>query len=287
MKKKTLFIILAIILVGCVLAAKNDDSSEQQNNPNTRLESSDNSVVKNVPSNTQSTSTHSSVEDIDYETPLPEAKTYEVLIALDYQEALFTSNTPMNVYIDEEKINQQEAGVEQAYSMYLEEGKHKFYLRDDGIYKSSTIEFEVSATRCMFFFAAKTRLTFGVEVWDETDNYVPRIYVDDESSLPPGTYAVTINFEYEKVAGTTNSPMNVYVDGEKYGRQEAGATQVYVIPLTEGEHEFYLRNDGLYETDKIKFTVTSDDCTFAFGASTRSTFGMDLWDYGQLLDDIP
>lgn len=91
------------------------------------------------------------------------------------------------------------------------------------------------------------------------------------------TYYVTISLDYEEVFLTSNTPLNVYVDNKKIGRQEAGTKVEYPIFLEKGSHEFYLKNDGLYSTEKLTFEVTKDDQSFSFGAKTRLTFGVEVW----------
>lgn len=108
----------------------------------------------------------SACELSDYEAP-PNPEKYEVNITLDYEETFLSTNSPMNVYVDDEKLGRQEAGAIQNYRIHLEEGKYKFYLKNDGLYKTEEIEFEVTKNNCSFSFGAKTRLTFGIEVWKE------------------------------------------------------------------------------------------------------------------------
>ena len=91
------------------------------------------------------------------------------------------------------------------------------------------------------------------------------------------TYYVTISLDYEEVFLTSNTALNVYIDNEKIGRQEAGTKVEYPIPLEKGSHEFYLKNDGLYSTEKLTFEVTKDNQSFSFGAKTRLTFGVEVW----------
>ena len=91
------------------------------------------------------------------------------------------------------------------------------------------------------------------------------------------TCKVTIMLDYEEVFLTSNTTLNVYIDDEKIGRQEAGTAVEYPVSLEEGSHEFYLKNDGLYSTDKLTFEVTKDDQSFSFGAKTRLTFGVEIW----------
>ena len=91
------------------------------------------------------------------------------------------------------------------------------------------------------------------------------------------TYNVTIMLDYEEVFLTSNTTLNVYIDDEKIGRQEAGTAVEYPVSLEKGNHEFYLKNDGLYSTNKLAFAVTKDDQSFSFGAKTRLTFGVEIW----------
>lgn len=99
-----------------------------------------------------------------------------------------------------------------------------------------------------------------------------------EETPPPVLYDVTITLNYEEVFLTTNSPMNVYVDDINLGRQEAGTEESYTVSLEAGEYEFYLKNDGIYSTDKLTFQVSPQTQTFRFGAKTRLTFGMEVWE---------
>lgn len=90
-------------------------------------------------------------------------------------------------------------------------------------------------------------------------------------------YDVTITLDYEEVFLTSNTTLNVYVNDQKIGRQEAGTEVEYPISLEKGSHEFYLKNDGIYSTEKLTFEVTKDDQSFSFGAKTRLTFGVEIW----------
>lgn len=88
---------------------------------------------------------------------------------------------------------------------------------------------------------------------------------------------VTITLNYEEVFLTSNTTMNVYIDDTKIGRQEAGSKVSYDVSLEKGSHMFYLKNDGIYSTDKLSFEVFEDGQVFAFGTKTRLTFGMEVW----------
>lgn len=100
---------------------------------------------------------------------------------------------------------------------------------------------------------------------------------DEEVQEKPVFYNVTITLNYEEVFLTTNSPINVFVDDVKLGRQEAGTTKSYTVQLEEGEYEFYLKNDGIYTSPKIEFKVTPTKKAFKFGTKTALTFGMEIW----------
>ena len=86
------------------------------------------------------------------------------------------------------------------------------------------------------------------------------------------SYEVTIVLDYEEVPLTTNSPINLCVDDQEIGRQDAGTTETYTVILDEGVHKFYLKNDGLYSTEKLSFNVSEQSTSFQFGAKTRLTF---------------
>ena len=91
---------------------------------------------------------------------------YNVTIYLDYEYVLLTSNTPMNVCIDNEVIAyHQEAGSLEIYEVTLTEGTHEICLKNDGIYSTKAIEFEVSKENQSFDFGAKTSLVAGVDFW--------------------------------------------------------------------------------------------------------------------------
>lgn len=92
---------------------------------------------------------------------------YHVTITLNYEEVFLTSNTTMNVCVDDVKIGRQEAGTKVSYDVSLEKGSHTFYLKNDGIYKTDQLSFEVFEDGQTFAFGTKTRLTFGMEVWNE------------------------------------------------------------------------------------------------------------------------
>lgn len=100
---------------------------------------------------------------------------------------------------------------------------------------------------------------------------------DYEPPPPPEEYEVTVYLEYQKVALTTNSEVNVYVDDIKLGRQSAGTNRTYTVSLEAGEHRFYLRNDGIWKSDAVIFDVPEQDSSFSFGTKTRLTFGMEVW----------
>lgn len=90
-----------------------------------------------------------------------------VTITLNYEEVFLTTNTTMNVCVDDSKIGRQEAGTTVSYDVSLEKGNHTFYLKNDGIYKTDQLSFEVFEDGQTFAFGTKTRLTFGMEVWNE------------------------------------------------------------------------------------------------------------------------
>ena len=91
----------------------------------------------------------------------------KVTITLNYEEVFLTTNTTMNVCVDDSKIGRQEAGTKVSYDVSLEKGSHTFYLKNDGIYKTDQLSFEVFEDGQTFAFGTKTRLTFGMEVWNE------------------------------------------------------------------------------------------------------------------------
>ena len=99
----------------------------------------------------------------------------------------------------------------------------------------------------------------------------------EEPKEVPKEYSVTVNLEYQKVPLTTNSEVNVYVDDIKLGRQEAGTSSSYSVSLTEGDHKFYLKNDGLWKSEEVTFSVSDSKKSFSFGTKTRLTFGMEIW----------
>lgn len=99
----------------------------------------------------------------------------------------------------------------------------------------------------------------------------------EEPKEVPKEYSVTVNLEYQKVPLTTNSEVNVYVDDIKLGRQAAGTSNSYSTSLTEGDHKFYLKNDGLWKSEEVTFSVSDSKNTFSFGTKTRLTFGMEIW----------
>ena len=92
---------------------------------------------------------------------------YEVSVQLDYQEVFTTTNDPINVYVDDEEIaHHQEAGTNKVYTVFLTEGDHELQLKNDAIYRSKTLDFYVDADHTYFSFGTKTRLTFGMEFWE-------------------------------------------------------------------------------------------------------------------------
>lgn len=104
-----------------------------------------------------------------------------------------------------------------------------------------------------------------------------QVSCSSDESAQVEKFDVTITLNYEEVFLTSNTTMNVYIDDTKIGRQEAGSTVSYDISLEKGSHTFYLKNDGIYKTDKLSFEVSKDGQIFAFGAKTRMTFGMEIW----------
>ena len=94
--------------------------------------------------------------------------TYSTTICLDYEYVALTTNTPMNIYIDDKEIvHHHKAGDIEAYDVVLSEGVHKICLKNDGIYSTKSIEFEVDKDNVYFEFGAKTSLVVGVEFWLE------------------------------------------------------------------------------------------------------------------------
>lgn len=94
-------------------------------------------------------------------------ETYEVSIQLDYQEVFTTTNAPINVYVDDKEIaHHQEAGTDKVYTISLTEGNHEVQLKNDTIYHSKTLDFYVDVNHTYFSFGTKTRLSFGMEFWE-------------------------------------------------------------------------------------------------------------------------
>ena len=120
------------------------------------------------------------------------------------------------------------------------------------------------------------------------ENSIPKEPMNSiESTYVPSSYEVSILVDYEKAFATSNTPMNVVVDGEKINLQEAGTTEVYTLFLEEGEHTICLKNNGFYSTSKINFIVSENNVVFEFGARTRLTFGVEFWekDYSADIED--
>lgn len=98
------------------------------------------------------------------------------------------------------------------------------------------------------------------------------------------TATVNLYVDYQKCVGSSATPMYICIDGEKITvngnkakPQNEGTTATYTVNLTKGEHEFSLKNSGIYETDKIKFNVSNNYETFSFGAKIRLSFGVKVW----------
>ena len=68
----------------------------------------------------------------------------------------------MNLYVDGEKICHQEADTFADYIVTLEEGNHEVYLKTDATYRTDKIKIDVNADGQIFYFEAKTKLTFGI-----------------------------------------------------------------------------------------------------------------------------
>ncbi len=91
---------------------------------------------------------------------------YNVIINIDYEWVSLTSNNPMNIIVDDKEIkHHHKAGEENSYSIKPEEGTHEIYLKNDTIYETKKIEFEVDKDNTYFDFGAAVRLTFGVDFW--------------------------------------------------------------------------------------------------------------------------
>lgn len=99
------------------------------------------------------------------ETAEKPAETRSVKLILDYEKTLFSTATSMNVYVDDIYLGKQEEGKKVEYTFSLEDGTHEFYLKNDGVYSTKKLEFEVSEDDTEFNFGAKINLTFGVKVW--------------------------------------------------------------------------------------------------------------------------
>ena len=91
-------------------------------------------------------------------------------------------------------------------------------------------------------------------------------------------YSVYVTLNYQSVPLTSNTPMNIIIDGKEIAHHRTGGVaNTYPLELTEGLHEFYLKNDGVYKTDSLNFVVERDGQEFIFGTKTRLTFGMEVW----------
>lgn len=101
---------------------------------------------------------------------VPKISSYDVTISLDYEKVPLTTNSPINVCIDDLVIGRQDAGTKETYIVTLDEGTHKFYLKNDGVYSTTKLDFNVSEQHTYFQFGTKTRLTFGMEVWKDFDD---------------------------------------------------------------------------------------------------------------------
>ena len=151
--------------------------------------------------------------------PLDEITSYEVTIILDYEEVPLTTNSPINICVDDTVLGRQDAGTKEAYTVSLGEGEHKFYLKNDGLYSTSKLPFDVSDQQTSFQFGAKTRLTFGVEVWEDTiggDQTTPTI-TDNAASTWDGVWIDTCLAELEDYSLNVSLPQELYDVTQSYG----------------------------------------------------------------------
>lgn len=90
------------------------------------------------------------------------------------------------------------------------------------------------------------------------------------------TYQVTIDVKHEKVFWE-GAAYNVMVDKKKIAKLKPGQEKISKLKLTKGKHVFYIKNNGVYKTKKITFTVSSSHKYFHFHFKTRSTLGIKVW----------
>ena len=151
--------------------------------------------------------------------PPDEITSYEVTIILDYEEVPLTTNSPINICVDDTVLGRQDAGTKETYTVSLDEGEHKFYLKNDGLYSTRKLPFDVSDQQTSFQFGAKTRLTFGVEVWEDTiegDQALPTI-ADSIASTWDGVWIDTCLAELEDYSLNVSLPQELYDVTQSYG----------------------------------------------------------------------
>lgn len=161
--------------------------------------------------------------------PPDEITSYEVTIILDYEEVPLTTNSPINICVDDTVLGRQDAGTKETYTVSLDKGEHKFYLKNDGLYSTSKLPFDVSDQQTSFQFGAKTRLTFGVEVWEEStsDSQPTSTATDHTAPISDGDWIDTC------LAELGDYSLNVLLPQELYD-----VTQSYGYPGTRSDIEF-------------------------------------------------
>lgn len=97
-------------------------------------------------------------------------KTYDTKIIVDYDKVLLTTNNPLDVYVDDVCIAEnQEAGSKWEYYVNLKEGEHEIYLKADTtlLNKTDTLKFNVNQSNTEFNFKTKINILFGIDFCQE------------------------------------------------------------------------------------------------------------------------
>ncbi|MFK4343619.1 MULTISPECIES: hypothetical protein [unclassified Paenibacillus] len=89
---------------------------------------------------------------------------HDVTLIINREEAWGGAFLDYSIYLDDEEISSVSNGSTKQYALSLAEGKHTIYLKW-GIASSDKIDFTVSKESLRFFFSAKTKSTWGIDLW--------------------------------------------------------------------------------------------------------------------------
>lgn len=201
-------------------------------------------------------------------------ESYNVYVTLNYQSVALTSNTPMNIYIDGNEIaHHHTAGFSHSYPLTLTAGVHEFYLKNDGVYKTDSLNFVVESNGQEFVFGTKTRMTFGMEVWLESDNVRGSSASDSGNDSGSNDTAVQSSGENYDNASSGSGSEDPYMYGEINTKGEKIVSFSTSYVCNNGEAEIVRSSMG------NGWHVTAHNYYYSYGVDWYELYDTDDGDY--------